>query len=1182
MPPLFRPPTFVFIVLAVALVVCELAMGQVPPARILGRLPVVAWTEHKVEILRNGAKSWDPASTNTSYNRLNPGDQLRTLENSRAGLLMSDYKGAYIVGERSLFIVRSDTRSASLFELIKGRLFHLHRGPAAEQHIRTPTVAAVIRGTEYVVEVAEDGTTTLSLLNGEVELQNTFGQLTLRPGEQSITEPGRAPRRTAVILGTQVVQWCLYYPGVLSLDELPSSIRSEAALAESLSAYQAGDLPGALAAYPAQRKPVSPEEVLFQAALLLSIGNVEGASALLETPATASRPAAGLMAALRRMIAIVQGAQQTGSDAPPVGTATEALVASYQRQAARQLDQALVAARHAVEMQPEFGFGWVRVAELEFGFGRNREARAALETGLRLSPRNAQAVALEGFLHAAEDRISAAMRSFDRAIALDGALGNAWLGRGLCRFRRGEREGALEDLQMAAALEPQRSLPRSYLAKAWSESGLDELALRDAALAQTLDPSDPTAWLYSGLIQQRLNRLNNAIGDLEHSRALNDNRALFRSRQLLDQDLAVRSANLSTIYHDAGLADLGRATAAGAVNADYANYSAHLFLADSFNALRDPRQINQRYETPWLSELLLAHLLSPSAAGTLARGVSPMEYSRLLARDGWNLRSTARYSSHGDWWINGFAGAQYDDVSVAMDATRLELEGYASNTDTRQWSYDAKLKLDAGSSDSVLINVVGYENQSGDVRDYYNPRWASRTLRFEESQEPNIYAGWRHEWAPGSRTLVLAARLIDDVALTDRSAALPVVARTGTGTPTFAGVLSPFELTYASRLEGYSLEAQHLLQSGRNMLIVGVRYQEAEVRSATRQFFDPLNFPPTFFGTANPALSFARQSHASSLRRLSGYAYEHLEVVEGFRLLAGMAYEMVESPGNASLPPLADSERKVSQWSPKAGFSWQLSEASEFRGMYARALGGTYYDSSIRLEPAQLLGFPQVYRSTIPESVVGAVPGTEMDVAGGEWMHRFPSRTYLSIRADGLWSSAHRKVGSFSYVPPATAAQLRQALDYQELGFEAAVDQLLGAGGSVGIRYRASETQLDLSYPELPATLPNDGVVRPRQHMEGMLQTVQCHAAYTHRLGWYVGGDATFYVQDNDYYSPGLPDDSFLQCNLRGGLWFLRRNARLQLDFLNVTDQDYRLNPLNLHASLPRERTLLLSLKVSL
>ena len=60
-------------------------MGQVPPARVLGRLPVVAWTENKVEILRNGAKSWDPASTNTSYNRLNPGDQLRTLENSRAG-----------------------------------------------------------------------------------------------------------------------------------------------------------------------------------------------------------------------------------------------------------------------------------------------------------------------------------------------------------------------------------------------------------------------------------------------------------------------------------------------------------------------------------------------------------------------------------------------------------------------------------------------------------------------------------------------------------------------------------------------------------------------------------------------------------------------------------------------------------------------------------------------------------------------------------------------------------------------------------------------------------------------------------------------------------------------------------------------------------------------------------------
>jgi hypothetical protein len=47
------------------------------------------------------------------------------------------------------------------------------------------------------------------------------------------------------------------------------------------------------------------------------------------------------------------------------------------------------------------------------------------------------------------------------------------------------------------------------------------------------------------------------------------------------------------------------------VNSDYANYSTHLFLANSLNLLRDPNQVNQRYESAWFSEYLLANLLAP-------------------------------------------------------------------------------------------------------------------------------------------------------------------------------------------------------------------------------------------------------------------------------------------------------------------------------------------------------------------------------------------------------------------------------------------------------------------------------------------------------------------------------------------------------------------------------------------
>src|SRR5439155_9818144 len=118
----------------------------------------------------------------------------------------------------------------------------------------------------------------------------------------------------------------------------------------------------------------------------------------------------------------------------------------------------------------------------------------------------------------------------EQALALDGALGVAWLGRGLCRIRSGEVAGGREDLQVAAALEPQRAFFRSYLGKAFAEDDMDNKALHEWELAQQLDPSDPTPWLYRAIFFQRHNRVNEAIHDLERSVELNDNRRVYRSR----------------------------------------------------------------------------------------------------------------------------------------------------------------------------------------------------------------------------------------------------------------------------------------------------------------------------------------------------------------------------------------------------------------------------------------------------------------------------------------------------------------------------------------------------------------------------------------------------------------------------------------------------------------------------
>ncbi len=292
----------------------------------------------------------------------------------------------------------------------------------------------------------------------------------------------------------------------------------------------------------------------------------------------------------------------------------------------------------------------------------------ALIQSLALAPRNAQALALKGFILAANDQSREAIVCFDVAIATDSALGNAWLGRGLTRIRRGDKSGGREDLLHAAALEPQRAELRSYLGKAYANSGDYPHATRELALATKLDPNDPTAWLYSALLNQQGNQINDAIRDLEKSEALNDNRSVYRSQLLLDEDNAVRRANLAGVYRDDGMLDLSLREAQRAVSTDYANYSSHLFLGNSYDQLRDPNWSNLRYEAPASDEFFIANLLAPGSAGILSDVVSEPAYARLFDQNRLGVVSDTTYLSRGAWYQRGAQFGTYDNFSYNFEA----------------------------------------------------------------------------------------------------------------------------------------------------------------------------------------------------------------------------------------------------------------------------------------------------------------------------------------------------------------------------------------------------------------------------------------------------------------------------------------------------------------------------------
>ncbi|HMC11784.1 MAG TPA: hypothetical protein VKH44_10855, partial [Pirellulaceae bacterium] len=555
---------------------------------------------------------------------------------------------------------------------------------------------------------------------------------------------------TAGFLAENLLQWAFYYPAVLDLRDLPLTRGETVALAESLTAYRSGDLLAALAAYPTNRAAISEAERVYLAGLLLSVGQVAKAGSLLDVPLAAHSPVRPAAGALRTLIRAVQRSPDPTAATPQAPS--ELLAASYYEQSRAggpdSLTRALALAEQAVQQSPEFSYAWERLAELEFGFGRTADALASLRRSLALAPRNAQALALQGFLLAADNRTRMARQAFDAALAADPALGNAWLGRGLIRIRQGDRPGGQEDLLVAAALEPRRALLRSYLGKGWAEAGDSTRAGRELALAQSLDPADPTAWLYSALLKQQQHRLNEAVQDLEHSQALNDNRQLYRSQFLLDQDQAVRDVNLAAVYEREGMDRVGLREASRAVSYDYSSYSAHQFLSDSYNNLRDPIRFDLRYDDVWLNELLLANLLSPVGGTRLSQQLSQHEYSRLFEQDGVGLSSLTEYRSDGQWRELASQYGRFGNTGWALDLDYEHHDGVRPNNDLDrlEWYTTIKQQLSPENSVLVLTKVQSYE--SGDNFQYYEPTNARPHFRFDESQSPIALLGFHREWGP--------------------------------------------------------------------------------------------------------------------------------------------------------------------------------------------------------------------------------------------------------------------------------------------------------------------------------------------------------------------------------------------------------------------------------------------------
>lgn len=1150
-----------------------------------------------VEVFPKGAPGWSAAQTNQilhAFERLHAG------ENSRVVLRWSDESVVSFGASTELEILPPNSADDQAgLHLIRGIFSFFHRDKPGHIHIITRGAMAGVEGTEFVMAVNGADATTLSVVDGKVRFGNDQATLLLTNGEQAVVEPGKTPMRTAGFIANNLLQWCFYYPAVLDPDELELTADEQSALADSLAAYRSGDLLAALAKYPAGRQNVSDREKVYHAAVLLSVGEVPEAEAALSSVSDQSGRPAKLGMALRQLIAAVKRQPSVLTAQPEL--ASELLAQSYYEQslAVREtsLRNALELARQATKVSPKFGFAWARVAELEFSFGRTRAALRALDTSLTLAPHNAQALALTGFILTAQNQPRKAREWFDRAIAADAALGNAWLGRGIVKIHLRDTAGGREDLLVAAALEPQRAELRSYLGKAYAFAKDDKRAAKELALAKKLDPNDPTAWLYSALVNQQDNQINDAIRDLEKSQSLNDNRSVYRSQLLLDQDSAVRSANLAWIYQDNGMFDLSLREAGRAVSSDYANYSAHLFLQNSYDQLRDPNWANLRFETPANAEFFIANLLAPTSAGIMSPITAEQPYSKLFDQNRLGVVSDTTYLDRGAWMQHGAQYGTSDKLSYSLEANYISDPGQRWNEDMIQRDLELNLKYQLTPRDSIFFNVQQVKISEGNVGEYYNPP-PQLPYSVTESQNPNLYLGYHHEWAPGVHTLILA------------SATKAYNTTTATNADQWAAIFYDGAYTGARLIQAdafatiatkeYSAELQQIWETPNHTTVIGARYFTGTLHYGNIEWspssflgLDMIGDFPPGEGPSSKLYpnAIVDQYIADDFHHETIYGYHDWEVLDSLKLSAGVSYDYLQQPAVVNSIPFSSEEKGTAQTSPKAGLIWNPFENTILRAAYTRSLSGFINDSSIRLEPTEVAGFNQAYRSIAPDSVVGDTSGSRLDIIDASLEQKFKTGTYLAISGEILYSRLLRDDGGFYFDASDTSTQqfpfsrpLKQSLDYRERTAMFTADQLLGKQLAAGVRYRLSQANLDTSYVQIPANLPASAVDAPfkaRYNIESVLQTVTLHANWNHPSGLFSVFEADWYHQDNFDFSPAEPGDDFWQLNLTVGCRFWHRRAEVSTGLLNITDQNYKLEPLNLYNEMARRRTFFVRLLLS-
>jgi hypothetical protein len=244
-------------------------------------------------------------------------------------------------------------------------------------------------------------------------------------------------------------------------------------------------------------------------------------------------------------------------------------------------------------------------------------------------------------------------------------------------------------------------------------------------------------------------------------------------------------------------------------------------------------------------------------------------------------------------------------------------------------------------------------------------------------------------------------------------------------------------------------------------------------------------------------------------------------------------------------------------------------------------LGGVFNDANTRIEPSEVAGFNQTFRTIIPESVLGPVAGTEFETWNVGFEQSFASGTYFDVEGQWLNSKAPQTVGDLTnhliMAIPDSPSSTVERLAFHEKTLFVGLHQLVGNRLTIGARYRLSSADLDGVFTEVPFTVRK--LVPLNQNEESNLHQLALYANYNLPCGFFSQFQSIWSSQSNVGFAVPEPGDDFWHFNLFAGYRFPHRHAEIRLGILNLTDRDYGLEPLNFFIEMPHRRTFTVSFK---